>query len=304
MHPDQQPGHTHQKPGISAHPDQFASCLGVQAQSPGSVCTDQQPGCPWATTPEALGNEHLPPSSCTQSPTGPTHSLGGRQNAHQRGAAGIGETAVPRKTSLSRGLNYTAGASQSPQHLGQQKARRWELPLIGAPQGQHNWWTKGIGRSRMTLRNWTGGWTTVKSVAQEGRKVKPIPPLTTSCFTDRKTSRTDLTCLKPVEDIFFSFFPLHLSPSCFLSYFLFFIHSSFLPLLFYSFFLRSIIYFFILSFVKIPSSFLSSNLFLFLLLSYLPFLFYSFFLPTHLLFLFFPPFPTGETIKYGALKRP
>ena len=61
------------------------------------------------------------------------------------------------------------------------------------------WW----GGSRRTLRNWTGGWKTVKSVAQEGRKVKPILPTTPSRFTDRKTSRTDLTGLKPAEDFFF-----------------------------------------------------------------------------------------------------
>ena len=79
-----------------------------------------------------------------------------------------------------------------------------ELPLSGAPQGQHNWWTKGLGGSRRTLRNWTGDWTTVKSVAQEGRKVKPIPPTTTDLrlplpFTDRKTTRTGLTRDPPQE---------------------------------------------------------------------------------------------------------
>ena len=42
-----------------------------------------------------------------------------------------------------------------------------ELPLIGVSQGKHNWWTKGLGGSRRTMRNWTGGWTTAKSVAQE-----------------------------------------------------------------------------------------------------------------------------------------
>ena len=41
------------------------------------------------------------------------------------------------------------------------------------------------------MRNWTVGWTTAKSVAQEGRKVKPITPTTPSCFTDRNTSRME-----------------------------------------------------------------------------------------------------------------
>ena len=122
--------------------------------------------------------------------------------------------------------------------------------------------------------------------------MKPIPPPTPSRFTDRKTSRTDLTGLKPAED-FSYFFPLLLSPSSFLSFFLF-----------YSFFLPSFLYFFILIFVKIHSSFFPSIFF------------YSFFLPSFLSFSipfsfltffflsFFPPFPTGETIKPGALKRP
>ena len=52
------------------------------------------------------------------------------------------------------------------------------------------------------MKNWTGGWTTEKSEAQEGRKVKPIHLHTPSHFTDRKTSKTNLTGLKPTEDIF------------------------------------------------------------------------------------------------------
>ena len=162
------------------------------------------------------------------------------------------------------------------------------MPLIGAPQGQHNWWTKGLGGSRITLRNWTRGWKTAKSVAQEGRKVKPILPTTPSTFTDRKTSRTNLTTLKPAENFFFLFPPIPLN-SFFLSVLpSFFMPSSFHPLSFYSFFLPSFIYFPVLIFVKIPSSYLSSDLFLFLLpafvRSYLPFLFSSFFLPSLLLF--------------------
>ena len=143
------------------------------------------------------------------------------------------------------------------------------MPLTGAPQGQHNWWTKGLGGSRRTMRNWTGGWTTAKSLDQEGRKVKPIPPPTPSHFTDRKTSRTNLTSLKLTEHFVFKF----LLPFC----------PSFFS---YSFFLPSFISLFILIFVKILSSLLPS-IFSFLLPSFLPLLFYSFFLPSLLPFFFF-----------------
>ena len=46
-----------------------------------------------------------------------------------------------------------------------------------------------------------------KECGSGGRKVKPILPLTPSHFTDRKTSRTDLTSLKPAEDYFFFLSP-------------------------------------------------------------------------------------------------
>ena len=133
-------------------------------------------------------------------------------------------------------------------------------------------------------------------MAQEGRKVKPIPATTPSHFTERKTSRTNLTGLKPAKDFFFFslslcfFFPpfplnsfsLSVLPS-------FLIPSSFHPLLFYSFFLPSFIYFFILFLLKflllifppiffMHSSFLPSIPFL-LAFSILPFSFiFSFFL--------------------------
>ena len=131
--------------------------------------------------------------------------------------------------------------------------------------------------------------------------MKPILPNTPSRSTDRKTSRTNLTSLKPAEDIFSPPFPLN---SFFLSVFLSsFIPSSFHPLLFYSFFLPSFIYSVVLIFVKIPS-YLASDLSLFLLPSFLsfsiPFFPPSLLLPTTLLSLF----PTGETIKPGVLKRP
>ena len=100
----------------------------------------------------------------------------------------------------------------------------------------------------------------MKTVAQEGRKVKPILPATPSRFTDRKTSRTNLTGLKPAEDFFFSFPPFHLN-SFLLSVLLSFFYSFFLPsfTFFYSFFLPSFIYSSVLIFVKIPS-YLASDL--------------------------------------------
>ena len=170
------------------------------------------------------------------------------------------------------------------------------MPLIGVPQGQHNWWTKGLEGSRRTLRNWTGGWTTVNTMTQEGRKVKPIPPPTPSSFIDRKTSRTDLTSLKPAKDFFKKI------PSSFLSFFLFLFLLPSILYLFYSIFLPSFIYSFVLLFVKIPS-YLASDLSLFPLPSFLSFSIPSSFHPLSFCFFFLlSPFPTGETIKPGAVK--
>ena len=59
-------------------------------------------------------NLQLLHNPCEQSPAGPTGSLGLRQNTHQSGAAGLGETAWPRKTRPSRGLNYPIAASRAP----------------------------------------------------------------------------------------------------------------------------------------------------------------------------------------------
>ena len=142
------------------------------------------------------------------------------------------------------------------------------MPPIGATQGQHNCCPKGLVGSRRTLRNWTGVWTTAKSVAQEGRKVKPILPTTPSHSTDRKRSRTNLTGLKPAEDIFFFLRPFPVN-SVFWSVLLSF---------FYSFFLQSYTLF-------IPSSCLLLFILLFyLLLKFLlilpPIFLYSFFLPS------------------------
>ena len=76
---DQWPGNPHLKPWVGAHPN-------------------QRPGFPQATTPKSTRSKQLTPSPCAQSLAGPTGTLGGRQNAQQRGAAGRGETAVPGKT--------------------------------------------------------------------------------------------------------------------------------------------------------------------------------------------------------------
>ena len=162
------------------------------------------------------------------------------------------------------------------------------MPLIGAPQGQHNWWTKGLAGSRRTPRNWTGGWTTSKSVAQEGRKVKPIVPTIPSRFTDRKTSRTNLTTLKPAEEFFFLFsffFSFSLPPKFLLPFYPSFFFLFLLPSFTFLFILHAFFYFFILIYVKIPS-FHSSNLFLFLLPSFI-----SFSIPFFLLLPTPPPFP-------------
>ena len=129
--------------------------------------------------------------------------------------------------------------------------------------------------------------------------MKPIPPTTLSHFTDRKTSRTNLTGLKPAEDFFF--FPPFLLNSFFLSVFLF--YSFFLPSFTFLFLLPALFYLFFKIFVKIPSSFLSPNIFLFLLPSIVPFLFYSLFPSFSSPFFSLSLFPTGETIKPGVLKR-
>ena len=125
------PGRTDPNPQIGAHPDQQPRLPNLKPQGVRTLISSQAawthrpklgfsaqpgqwPGCPQVTTPETSRTEHFSPSPCAQSPSGPTRSLGGRQNAQQRGAAGLGETAVPRKTRLSRGLNYPDGALRDP----------------------------------------------------------------------------------------------------------------------------------------------------------------------------------------------
>ena len=117
---------------------------------------------------------------------------------------------------------------------------------------------------------------------------------------NRKTSRTNLTGLKPAEDFFFlsSFPPEFLLPFCPS----FFFYSFLLPS--FTFFIPSscLLLFILLIFVKIPS-YLASDLSLFLLPSFLSFSIPLF--PPYLLFFApLPLFPTGETRKPGALKRP
>ena len=112
---------------------------------------------------------------------------------------------------------------------------------------------------------------------------------------NRTTSRTNLTSLKPAEDLFFflSFFP----PEFFLpfSFFLFLFLLPSILYLSYSFFLPSFIYSVVLIFVKIPS-YLASDLSLFLPVPSFPFLFPFSLLPFSLSLLLFAPiplFPTG-----------
>ena len=163
------------------------------------------------------------------------------------------------------------------------------------------WGTEGPGGTRLKAEQ-------QRECGSGRRKVKPILPTTPSRSTDRTTSRTNLTRLKPAEDIFFSFFLSSFPPEFLLPFCpCFFFYSFFLPS--FTFFIpsarRLLLISFILISVEIPSSYLSSNIF------------YSFFLPSfHSFSIPFPPpsfllfspllslFPTGETIKPGILKRP
>ena len=131
--------------------------------------------------------------------------------------------------------------------------------------------------------------------------MKPIPPKTPSRYKDRKTNRTNLTSLKPVGDFFFPCFPPKYLP---LSWPSFFFYSFFLPP--FTFFTPSsshllfiVLFQFLLKFLLLifPQNILIPS-------SFVPYHFYSLF-PSFLLF-FFPLlslFPTGETIKPGALKK-
>ena len=142
--------------------------------------------------------------------------------------------------------------------------------------------------------------------------MKPILPTTPSLCTDRTTSRTNLTSLKPAKDLFFfsCFFFLSFFPPEFLLPFCpsFFFYSFFLRsfTFFYSFFLPSFIYSVVFIFVKIPS-YLASDLSLVLLPSSLPFLLFYFLFPSFPSFFFLSSplslFPTGEKTKPGVLKR-
>ena len=126
VRPDKRPGWAHrQKPPGWAR-NQISGCLPLctdpklgnssQPKSQAEIghTNQSRSGCLQATTPKSTGSEKLLPSPCTQNPVGPTGSLGGRQNAQQRGAAGLGETAFPGKTGPSRGMNYPIAAPKAP----------------------------------------------------------------------------------------------------------------------------------------------------------------------------------------------
>ena len=120
----------------------------------------------------------------------------------------------------------------------------YELPLLGAPQEQWNWWTEGLGWARRALearQQQTGelGWRLGRAT-QEGRKVKSIPPQPAAA---RKISRTAFPSLKPAGGFYFqsNFFSFN---SFLLSFLLSFFYS-FFPLLsfpLYIFSLPSFIY--------------------------------------------------------------
>ena len=124
------------------------------------------------------------------------------------------------------------------------------------------------------------------------KKSETNPPTHHLPFHNRKTSRNNLTGLQPVEYVIFPLSPFPLN-SLFLSILLsFFIPSSFHPLFFIPYSCFLLFTFLILIFVKIPSYYLSSNLF-FIPSSFLPsipflFLFPSFPSPFFSFFLLFP----------------
>ena len=131
--------------------------------------------------------------------------------------------------------------------------------------------------------------------------MKPILPTTPSRSTDRKTSRTNVTSLKPAKDFFFFFlssFPhellLPFCPSLFL-------YSLFLPSFTFLFLLPAFFYiFFILIFVKIASSYLSDNLFLFLLPSFLLLFYFTLFV---FFFFFFFLFSDNGGAPYDLISQ-
>ena len=238
-------------------------------------------GGPLTSMPKAPGTDYLLSSPCAQSPAAPSGCLEERWKCPAEGRCrALGDSSL-QKDLTQCGVNYPEGELRvSASKRTKSKKVVCELPLIGAPQGQHNWWTKGLGGSRRALRNRAGGWKKVKSVAQEGRKAKSILPQHVAA---KKTNRTGLSDLRTAKG-FFLFFVI---PSSFLSSFSFlFLLPSFLSFLFllpFFFYL----YFLISNFKKIPSSFLSFFLSLFLLPSFLPSFLFLFLLPSFLPFFFF-----------------
>ena len=94
------------------------------------------------------------------------------------------------------------------------------MALIGEPQEQRNWWTKGLGGEEKGTEEL--GWSLDSSEecgsGKEKNNTNPSQP-----DADSKTSRTGRTHLKPAEGIYFFF----LIPPSFLSFFL--CYSFFLP---------------------------------------------------------------------------
>ena len=126
------------------------------------------------------------------------------------------------------------------------------MTLFGAPQEQRNWWTKGLGKEKGTEEL---GNSEEFSSGREKRETNPSNDPSHS--TDKKTSTTNMTGLKPAQDFFFSFI-LSSFPPEFLLLFCpsFFFYSFFLPS--FTFFIPSSCFFylfFVLIYVKIPSSY-------------------------------------------------
>ena len=126
-------GRAHLKPGVGAQQDQWLAAPpsrppsthrpkavdlqhnpGPKPRSALQRDHDQRPGCLQMTTPKSTSSEKLLHCPCAKSPAELTSSLGGRQNAQQRGGAGLGETAFPGRIRPGRGLNHPIAASRAP----------------------------------------------------------------------------------------------------------------------------------------------------------------------------------------------
>ena len=144
-------------------------CLGNSAGAAADAsCTpnnNRQGGCAPAVVAECIHSPGQHPC-----PAGPTGSLRGKQRCPSEescstllwGASGSQQS--PERLNSVGVLNYPKGLWES---LAARTARRekvvCELLRIGAPQGQHNWWTEGIGWMQKgtggpgsEMRNWAG----------------------------------------------------------------------------------------------------------------------------------------------------